>query len=455
MTTHLQVLLESLRRLLRRNAHQRVAHILVKARREDVASVLRFLDEPQRQQVFELLPSDEARAGVLAELDAHIVERLARGRSTQQMARVINLMSVDEQARLLSSLTEELRAELLAALQAALHPDEARELEELLHYERDSAGGIMSTDFFSLPEETTCEQAIRALQGARDVEMVFYIYVVNAEMHLCGVVSLRELVTNPPQRTLAEIRTAEVISVKLSSDQEEVAQLAARYNLLALPVVDEHNRLVGIITIDDVIDVIREEATEDILKMAGADESAFEDSSVWSNFLTRAPWLFATWLGGLAASVLIGVFEHQLEQNVALAAFIPIVLGMGGNVGTQTATIMVRGLATGRVVYGLGGRYLGRELGVGALLGVFYGLLLALYAVVRYYADGALPLGLTVGVSVWASMVTAAVVGASTPLMFHRLKIDPAVATGPLVTTAVDVLGILVYFLVAQRVMGL
>lgn len=451
MSTHFQVLIESLRRLLRRNAHQRVAHILAKSRREDVASAMRFLDEHQRQQVFELLPSDEARADVLSELDAHIFEELVQGRSTEQMARVINHMSVDDQAHLLSSLTDELRAELLEAL----HPDEVRELEELLHYERDSAGGIMSTDFFALPEETTCEQAIKALQGAGDVEMAFYIYVVNAEMHLCGVVSLRELVTNPPQRTLAEIRTAEVISVKLSYDQEEVAQLAARYNLLALPVVDEHNKLVGIITIDDVIDVIREEATEDILKMAGADESAFEDSSVWSNFLTRAPWLFATWLGGLAASVLIGVFEHQLEKNVALAAFIPIVLGMGGNVGTQTATIMVRGLATGRVVYGLGTRYLLRELGVGALLGVFYGLLLALYAVVRYYADGALPLGLTVGVSVWASMVTAAVVGASTPLMFHRLKIDPAVATGPLVTTAVDVLGILVYFLVAQRVMGL
>jgi magnesium transporter len=455
VATHLQVLLESLRRLLRRNAHPRVAHILAKSRSEDIASVMRFLDEHQRQQLFELLPSDEARADMLSELDAHIFAELARGRSAEQMARVINHMSVDDQAHLLSALTDELRAELLVALQRALNPEEVRELEELLHYERDSAGGIMSTDFFALTEETTCAQAIEALQSAQDVEMAFYIYVVNAEMHLCGVVSLRELVTNPPQRTLAEIRTADVISVKLNYDQEEVAQLAARYNLLALPVVDEHNKLVGIITIDDVIDVIREEATEDILKMAGADESAFEDSSVWPNFITRAPWLFATWLGGLAASVLIGVFEHQLEKNVALAAFIPIVLGMGGNVGTQTATIMVRGLATGRVVYGLGLNYLVRELGVGALLGVFYGLLLALYAVVRYYSTGGMPLGLTVGVSVWASMVAAAVVGASTPLMFHRLKIDPAVATGPLVTTAVDVLGILVYFLVAQRVMGL
>jgi magnesium transporter len=362
------------------------------------------------------------------------------------------MMSVDDQANLISELPDELRAQIIEALT----PDEAQELEEILHYERDSAGGIMSTDFFALPEHTTCAEAITALQGAEDVEMAFYIYVVNSHMNLCGVVSLRELVINPPERTLSEIKISEVISVRLNHDQEEVAQLAARYNLLALPVVDEHNKLVGIITIDDVIDVIREEATEDILKMAGADESAFEDTSVVSNFTTRAPWLFATWLGGLMASVLIGAFEGQLEKNVALTAFIPIVLGMGGNVGTQTATIMVRGLATGRVEYGLGARYLMRELGVGALLGVFYGVLLAIYAVVRYYTGGAgWSLGFTVGASVWVSMLTAAAVGASTPLMFHRLKIDPAVATGPLVTTSVDVLGILAYFLVAQYFMGI
>ena len=451
MTTHLQVLLESLRKLLRRNAHQRVQHILSKTRSEDIAQVMRYLDEHQRQQLFDLLPDDDVRADTLAELDSHIFVQIVEERPVDQMATVIALMSVDDQANLLSELPDELRGQIIEGMT----PDDAQELEEILHYERDTAGGIMSTDFFALPEDTSCANAIKALQAAEDVEMAFYIYVVSRDMNLCGVVSLRELVINPPERLLSEIQISEVISVRLNYDQEEVAQLAARYNLLALPVVDEHNKLVGIITIDDVIDVIREEATEDILKMAGADESAFEDTSVVSNFTTRAPWLFATWLGGLAASVLIGAFEHHLTKNVALAAFIPIVLGMGGNVGTQTATIMVRGLATGRVEYGLGVQYLFRELGVGALLGLFYGLLLAIYAVVRYYSQEALPLGFTVGVSIWVSMLTAAAVGASTPLMFHRLKIDPAVATGPLVTTSVDVLGILAYFLVAQHFMEL
>ncbi|MCA9546667.1 MAG: magnesium transporter, partial [Myxococcales bacterium] len=206
---------------------------------------------------------------------------------------------------------------------------------------------------------------------------------------------------------------------------------------------------------DDVIDVIREEATEDILKMAGADETAFEGYSVVKNVRTRAPWLFATWLGGLAASVLIGAFEAQLEARVALAAFIPIVLGMGGNVGTQTATIMVRGLATGRVSRDIGSRYFMRETGIGAMLGILYGALLAGYSVVRYGGGGeTVQLALTVGLSILTSMTAAATVGSATPLLFDRLNIDPAVATGPVVTTTVDILGILVYFLTAAAFLG-
>ena len=450
MNTRLTVLLESLRKLLRRNALPRVAKLLHKSRHEDIASVMRYLEESQRQQVFDLLPADEDRAATLSELDEYICLEIVQGRPVEQMSKVIELMEVDDQTNLLAELPEELRSAILQALT----PDEARELKDLLDYERDTAGGIMSTDFFYLSEQTTCSEAISALQSAEDVEMAFYIYVVNSEMMLLGVVSLRALLTHPPQTPLSEIKISDVISVTIDQDQEEVAQLAARYNLLAIPVKD-NQKLVGIVTIDDVIDIIRDEATEDILRMAGADETAYEDSSSWVNFTTRAPWLFATWIGGLAASLLIGAFEHQLSKQVALATFIPIVLGMGGNVGTQTATIMVRGLATGRVEYGLGSRYFIRETSVGAMLGVFYGILLAIYAIARYFDGQAYALAFTVGISIFASMVTAAMVGASTPLLFHRLKIDPAIATGPVVTTSVDVLGILVYFLVAQHFMGL
>ena len=286
--------------------------------------------------------------------------------------------------------------------------------------------------------------------------MAFYIYVVNEPGHLVGVVSLRALVIHPPATALREMMVSDVISASVETDQEDVARLAARYNLLAVPVVDDANRLVGIVTIDDVVDVIREEATEDILKMAGADESAYEGLSVFRNFRIRAPWLFATWLGGLAASVLIGQFEAQLQATVALAAFIPIVLGMGGNVGTQTATIIVRGLATGHVSSKVGLQYVLRETGIGVMLGVLYGLLLGCYALV-FYSDmtGVLSLAITVAVSILASMASSATVGAATPLVFNRFNIDPAVATGPVVTTTVDILGILVYFLTASLVGGM
>lgn len=451
MNSRLQVLLESLRKLLRRNAIARVKKMLQKSRNEDVASVMRYLDDAQRHQVFDLLATDEDRAETLSEVDEPIFIDLVTARPPEQIAPIIDLMNVDDQTLVLSSLEGDVRVEIMSLLK----PEDAAELEELLDYDRETAGGIMSTEFFCLPERASCSEAIRALQQADDVEMAFYIYVEDEEERLSGVVSLRALLMNPPEKELAQIKTSDVISVRQNQDQEEVAALAARYNLLAIPVVDERHHLLGIVTIDDVIDVIREEATEDILKMAGADETAYDDSSAWSNFRTRAPWLFATWMGGLAASILIGLFEHQLQKEVALAAFIPIVLGMGGNVGSQTATIIVRGLATGRVEYGLGAKYLIRELTIGGMLGIFYGVLLAIYSALRYQDAQPLALAFTVGLSIWASMLCAAIVGASTPLFFHRLKIDPAIATGPLVTTAVDVLGILVYFLFAQWFMDL
>jgi magnesium transporter len=447
----LQLLQESLQKLLRRNAHPRVERLLRSARAVDVALVMRFLDERQQRRVFELLPSDDARAETLAELDSHLLEDLLADRPVDELVTLLLAMGADDRADVLAELAHEIREQLIDALK----PAEAEEVEDLLHYDPETAGGIMSPEFFALPAETTATDAIVALQASGDVEMAFYIYVVNEPGHLVGVVSLRALVIHPPSTTLASMMASDVISASLSTDQEEVARLAARYNLLAIPVVDESNRLVGIVTIDDVIDVIREEATEDILKMAGADESAYEGLSVFKNVSIRAPWLFATWLGGLTASVLIGVFDEQIHANIALAAFIPVVLGMGGNVGTQTATIIVRGLATGHVGVGVGLRYVGRETAIGVLLGCLYGLLLGFYAMAIHGGSGpVLPLAITVGVSILASMAISAFVGATTPLIFERLRIDPAVATGPIVTTSVDVLGILVYFLTASVVLG-
>jgi magnesium transporter len=450
LNTRIQVLQESLQKLLRRNANQHVARLLKKARPVDVAVIFRVLDDRQRSRTFELLPDVENKAEMLSELDGHLIPQVVSDISEPELVAILLEMSDDDQADFLAVLSEDMRIRLMEALR----PADAEGVEELLHFDPETAGGIMSTEYFSLSCDMTAKEAINALQNTEDVEMAFYIYTVNEHGHLVGVVSLRALVVHPAATPLSDLMETDVISATVNTDQEEVARLAARYNFLAIPVVDDGNHLVGIVTIDDVVDVIREEATEDILKMAGADETAYESPSVLRNVRMRAPWLFATWLAGLAASMLIGVFEDQLTKTVALAAFIPVVLGMGGNVGSQTATIIVRGLATGRVSSQLGVTYLLRETGIGLLLGLLYGVLLAVYAAIVHGDGSAVGLPLTVGLSIFLSMAISACVGATTPLIFNRLNIDPAVATGPIVTTTVDVLGTLTYFLSAALIMG-
>lgn len=449
LSPRLQLLLESLQKLLRRDALGHVTRLLKRARPADVAVVLRFINDRHLMRVFELLPDDAARAETLTELDDHLVTAVLEGRSAEELKRLIDQMSGDDQADVLSTLPDELQRQVIELLR----PDDAEEVEELLHFDPETAGGIMSPDFFALSEQTTCAEAIEALRSTDDaVEMAFYIYVVNDQGYLVGVVSLRALVVNPASRPLCEIMGPDIIFATVTTDQEEVARMAARYNLLAVPVVDDNHHLVGIVTIDDVIDVIREEATEDMLMMTGADESAFEGYSVIKNFRTRAPWLFVTFLAGLVAGAITGAFE--LEKQVVLASFIPIVLGMGGNVGAQTATIIVRGLATGQVNARVGTRYLMRETGVGVLMGLLYGTLLGIYAMVAYDMGEVHQLALTGGLSILLITTMSALIGSVTPLIFDKLHIDPAVATGPVVTTTVDVLGVFTFFSIATVFMS-
>jgi magnesium transporter len=240
-----------------------------------------------------------------------------------------------------------------------------------------------------------------------------------------------------------------VHSIRPETDQEEVARIVAQYNFLAVPVLDSDSKLLGIVTVDDVVDVIREEATEDFLRMAGAgkDREILLKSS-WENAKTRLPWLFASWIGGVIAASLIGVFENMLENIIALAAFIPVILGMGGNIATQSSTIIVRGMATGRVNLGGEIKLILKEAQVGLILGTLYGVLLGLFA--RFiFSDAPENLGFVVGLSICASMIVAATVGTIIPLILRKLDIDPAVATGPFVTTSIDILGVLFYFLIA------
>jgi magnesium transporter len=309
----------------------------------------------------------------------------------------------------------------------------------------------MIPDFIALREDMTAGEAIQSLQTEHQkVEMPFYLYVVNEYGNLVGVSSLRQLVVVPPETQLKDLMATDVFAVKTDTDQEEVARIVARYDILAVPVVDDTNKLVGIVTVDDVIDIIKQEATEDMLKMAGVGEESVETKSILKSTRIRLPWLFASCIGGVIAFFVIGHFETSLKKLAYLAAFIPVIMGMGGNIGTQSSTIVVRGLATGRLNIRELWPVVSKELAIGVILGLVYGLIIGLVAHMRY---GILPLAFSVCSSVICSMSVAALVGSMVPMVFARMDVDPAVATGPFVTTAIDILSVFFYFVIATSLL--
>ncbi len=371
-----------------------------------------------------------------------MISRLA----PEEAARLLDNLDSDDVADILG----EIEPEQLRAILSRL--DDRGELEELLAYPENSAGGIMSLDAARINEDVTIAEATRMIQQEAEElpGSVFYIYVVDEQDRLVGVISLRQLVTSKPDVPIHAVMATELIYVTAETDQETVAELASRYDLVAIPVVDDQRRLLGVVTIDDIVDVLREEATEDILKMAGAGDGMASTMSFGASFRARWPWLMAAAIGGLMVAVSLQGFEEALRTVPALALFMPVVAGMGGNVGTQSSTIMVRGLAVGLVETTRLGRVILREIALGAAMGMLYGGGIALAAPLLGTTDAdPVNLGLVITFGMVGSMMIAAGVGASVPLFLNRINVDPAVATGPFVTTAVDILGLLFYFWLA------
>ena len=445
----LQILRDSIKRLLRRGATSHLKKIVNKAHAADLSVIFSTLSASERKRLFNMIKDVEQKGIVLSELEEDIFLALVEDIKTDELVEIFESMPTDDVADLLGRLEDEKADAVLKAMKK----EGSDQLEGLLKYGNDTAGGIMVPDFIALTQDTTAKSAIESLQKEYlDVEMPFYLYVVDEYGKLVGVSSLRQLVVVPPETPLKDFMTTDVVSVRTHMDQEEVAKIVARYDILAVPVVDETNRLVGIVTVDDVIDIIRREATEDILKMAGAGEEFVETKSVAKSTRIRLPWLFASAVGGVIAFLIINQFEASLNKFVYLAAFIPVIMGMGGNIGTQSATIVVRGLATGRISTGELWTVVAKELLVGLILGLVYGSLIGIVAQFRYRTE---MLALSVGLAVICSMSVAALVGSFVPMAFARIRIDPAVATGPFVTTAMDIISVFFYFVIATTLMGI
>jgi len=336
-----------------------------------------------------------------------------------------------------------------------MEQEDREEVDGLLQYHPETAGGLMSPDFMCLEGSLTVGEAISIIQQkSEEMEMVFYLYIKYEDGKLAGVISLRELLMNAPGRKLKDVMNSNVISVNTDTDQGDVAHVVSQYNILAVPVVDQSFNLVGIVTVDDIIDVIREEATEDFLQMAGAGKDReILLKPAFDNAMLRAPRLFASWVGGVMAMVIIGTFEYELGKVLALASFIPIVMGMGGNIATQSSTIIVRGIATGRVNMNELLSVIFKEFRVALLPGFVYGIFLG---ILIYFMHGEQPLlGVVVGLSIFVIMAMSATLGTIIPLVLKRFGFDAAIATGPFVTTAIAIVGVLMYFYTAKFILGL
>ncbi|HJU06023.1 MAG TPA: magnesium transporter [Nitrospiraceae bacterium] len=437
--TKFDLVLASFQRLLRRGAITNMGKMLGRMHPADTAKVIEHLSSPkEKRTVFELVRGESQRGQVLSELDAENIDEVLADIPPAEVAVLLKDLGTDDVAYLLGVLPEERSKEILTLMKA----EDSTEIADLLKYPKDTAGGIMTTEFFSMSEDATAQEAIRRLQHATDAEMVFYIYVTDKEDHLVGVLSLRQLLTVPPATPLKHIMTRDVISVAVDMDQEEVARQVARYNLLAVPVVEKDQTLVGIITVDDVVDVIREEATEDMLKMAGAAEDTLLKSSSVEAARRRFPWLFTNLAGSLLSGLILWYFRLTIQEVVAIVTFIPVIAAMGGNVGLQSSTLIIRGLATGGIELADMWKVFFREVRIGVLLGVACGLLLT---GAGWLWHGQWFLGMVVGVSLMVAFLVSTSMATIMPILLKRLGVDPAVAAGPFVTTANDISGITIY----------
>ena len=433
----IDVVFDSVKRLQRIGATANLLNLLQKQHPADLAEVFSELPDRDRRSVFNTLLQQNSRLAMeaLSELDPDVGASMLVDHPTDELARVFQELPSDDAAALIGNLPDDLSASVLELMRRK----ESGEVQHLLEYADQTAGRIMNPNVFALAEDLTAGEAIEALQRSREVEMVFYLYVVDERRHLVGVVSLRRLLLVSPETPLKRIMTTDLMTARVDMDQEEAAQLVASYNLLAIPVVDEENKLVGVITVDDVIDVIKDEATEDLYRLAGVSGDEHVFSSVRESLRKRLPWLGINLVTAILAALVVRLFQATINNEVvALAAFMTIVASMGGNAATQTLTVIVRGIALGELTWGNSRKALGKEalvgLGNGIVLGVV-GAGVAWVVVGNPYFGGILALAMVI------NLLVAAVAATLIPIALRAMKVDPALASSVFITTLTDVFG--------------
>ncbi len=425
--------------------------LLIPVQPVDIAEAIEGIPESMQVIAFRLLSKAEA-IEVYEYLDYSVQEALIEEFKRQEVIDIVDKMSPDDRAKLF----DELPAKIVRRLLSQLSPKERQSTAQLLGYEEDTAGRIMTPEYISLKETLTVDEALEAIRSlANASEIIYYLYVTDAFRHLRGIVSLRDLVVSPSPTTLGDIMTRDVVFVHTGTDQEEVARTIQRYDILAVPVVDREDRLVGVVTVDDVIDILEQEATEDIYALGGvqSDGDNYFQTSLITVARKRVVWLLVLLLTNTVTGAIIKSHQNLLSQVVTLAAFMPLLTGTGGNVGAQSSTVVIRGLNTDEIADLGTGKVVFREALAGILLGSILGVIATIWAF--FFLQETIYVAVSVGTSLIAIAFLASIAGSALPFLFSYLGLDPALMSAPFITTIVDVLGVLIYFNIARAILGL
>ena len=414
----------------------------------DIAELIEELDEEYGKILFELF-EDETSAEILVELDEGSREVVLEDLSSQEIAEdLIENLDSDDAADIIADLPSEKKVEVLSHIEDIEH---ASDIVDLLSYPENTAGGLMAKELIKVNEKWAVLRCVKEMRKqAEEVDKVYTIYVVDDDDVLLGTLSLKKLLLSPEKTYIKNIYNEKVFSVKANSDDEEVANIMEKYDLIVLPVVDDLNRLIGRITIDDVVDVMKEEAMEDYNKASGISEQVDASDNILTLTRARLPWLLIGLMGGIMGAEVIGIFD--IENNIELAFFTPLIAAMGGNVGVQSAAIIVQGLASNNLGIDSLAQRLMKELGVALLNGIICsGLIMIITSLIGYPNS----ISFTVSISLMAVIIFAALFGTFIPLVLDKYKIDPALATGPFITTVNDVLGLFIYFMIGKLFLNL
>lgn len=439
--------LEELKEKIELNHHIDIGEFINQLHPADIADVLENLDQDEAKFVYELL-NEEKAAETLMELEDEFRQNFLKLFSTSEIAEQVDQLNTDDAADLLGELADLDKEEVIAHMTDQEH---ASEIIDLLRYDENSAGGLMQTEYIVAKENWQVRRCVMEMRKqAEDVEKVYSIYVIDDEDRLLGILSLRRLLFANPTTLIREMfKNEEIHYVKTHDSKEEVAEIMGKYDLVAIPVVDFQNKLVGRITIDDVVDVIREEAERDFQMASGISENVESSSSIFKNTRSRLPWILIGLAGGVMSSQIIRGYEATIADIPSLAFFIPLIASTAGNIGVQSSAIVVQGLAAKDFqMKGILTRVL-KEAMVGMIVGLICAVVI--YSVGYFFTDET-KLAVTLALSLFVVVLFSAVLGTLIPLVLDRLKIDPALATGPFITTANDIIGLSIYFVVAYLV---